>query len=162
MLKRFIFLTVAVLLLALGFVDSATALKLPQEVRTVSLNDTGATTVVTNEQVARGKFLFNDTCSQCHLGGRTKTNPNVGLGLSALQNAYPPRDNIETLVSYLKYPYTYDGEDEITLFHPNTTRSDLWSEMRNYNEEDLRAVSGYILVQANNLGAVWGGGKAVN
>ena len=50
--------------------------------------------VLTPEQVKRGKRLFNATCGACHVGGITKTNPNVGLDPEALSLATPRRDNV--------------------------------------------------------------------
>jgi len=47
----------------------------------------------------------------------------------------------------MKYPTTYDGEDDLSLLHMNTYRSDIWSEMRNYTDDDLEAIGGYILIQ---------------
>jgi photosystem II cytochrome c550 len=101
---------------------------------------------------------FYSTCSQCHNGGRTKTNPNVTLGTEALANAYPARDNVESMVDYLKNPTTYDGEAEISEFHPNTNRPDLFPEMKNYTDEDLEAISGFVL-SAQNIKPSWGRGK---
>ena len=57
------------------------AVELDEDIRTVALDSKGGTTVLSNEQVKRGKRLFNSTCAVCHTGGVTKTNPNVGLFL---------------------------------------------------------------------------------
>ena len=84
------------------FVNSAIAIDLDEATRTVTVDASGKTTVLTPEQVKRGKRLFNATCGACHLGGITKTNPNVGLDPEALSLATPRRDNIESLVDYLK------------------------------------------------------------
>lgn len=66
------------------------------------------------------------------------------------------------MVDYLKNPTSYDGELDLSQLHPNTVRADIWSSMRNLNEEDLQNVSGYVLVQAQVRGVAWGGGKTVN
>ena len=55
------------------------------------------------------KRLFINTCSGCHTGGITKTNPNVGLDPEALSLATPQRNTIEGLVDYMKNPTTFDG-----------------------------------------------------
>jgi photosystem II cytochrome c550 len=49
---------------------------LDEATRTVVADPAGKTIVLTPEQVKRGKHA---TCGACHLGGITKTNPNVGL-----------------------------------------------------------------------------------
>ena len=76
------------------FVVSASAIDLDEATRTVNVDSSGKTTVLTPEQVKRGKRLFNATCGACHTGGITKTNPNVGLDPEALSLATPRRDNI--------------------------------------------------------------------
>lgn len=84
------------------FVLSASAIDLDEATRTVAVDGSGKTTVLSPEQVKRGKRLFNATCGACHIGGITKTNPNVGLDPEALSLATPRRDNINALVDYLK------------------------------------------------------------
>ena len=69
------------------FVTNASAIDLDEATRTVVSDGNGKTTVLTPEQVKRGKRLFNATCGACHLGGITKTNPNVGLDPEALSLA---------------------------------------------------------------------------
>ena len=61
------------------FVTTASAIDLDEATRTVVQDSKGNTVVLSPEQVKRGKRLFNATCGACHLGGITKTNPNVGL-----------------------------------------------------------------------------------
>ncbi|TVQ48743.1 MAG: cytochrome c-550 [Gloeocapsa sp. DLM2.Bin57] len=163
MLKRFIWVIIAIAIFTLpGLVNQALAVELTEEVRTVKLNPEGEQVVISLQEAETGKKIFNNTCSQCHLGGRTKTNPNVGLRLEALEGAYPPRDNIIALVDYFQHPMTYDGEEDISLLHPNTDRSDIFSEMRNLTDADLKAVAGYILIQPKVRGVEWGGGKVYN
>ncbi|MEM9272899.1 MAG: photosystem II cytochrome c-550 [Cyanobacteria bacterium P01_F01_bin.143] len=160
MLKKLLLTFVAILLLAFQFnVGTANALELNQSTRTVKLNRQGDQIVLSLEQVQRGENVFVDKCTYCHKSGITKTNPNVGLGLVDLAGALPAKDNIEGIVEYLKNPTTYDGEIKLYQLHPNTTRSDIFLQMRNLDEKDLEAVAGYILIQPELRGKSWGGGK---
>jgi photosystem II cytochrome c550 len=161
-MKRFILLAVATVFFAFQIaIGSVEAVELSTDIRTVPLNETD-TTVLSLEQVQKGKRLFNDTCAQCHGGGRTKTDPNVGLGTDALAGATPPRDNIAALVDYMKNPTTYDGETEISELHPSTKSADIYPEMRNLTDDELEAIAGHILLQPKILGRMWGGGKVYN
>jgi photosystem II cytochrome c550 len=162
-MKRFILLAVATIFFAFQIaVGSVSAVELSTEIRTVTLNEAGDTTVLSLEQVQKGKRLFNDTCSQCHGGGRTKTDPNVGLSTDVLAGATPPRDNIAALVDYMKNPTTYDGEIEISELHPSLKSADIYPEMRNLTDDELEAIAGHILLQPKILGRMWGGGKVYN
>lgn len=143
-------------------VGSVSAVELSTDVRTVKVNDTGASSVLSLEQVQKGKRLFNDTCSQCHAGGKTKTDPNVGLSTEILAGATPARDNVEALVDYMKNPTTYDGEIEIAEIHPSLKSADIYPRMRNLTDDDLEAIAGHILIQPKILGKGWGGGKVYN
>jgi photosystem II cytochrome c550 len=159
MLKRFILGVIATLFFVLQLpIANAFAVDIDKDLRTVKLNE-NETVVVSNKQFEYGKRLFNGTCSKCHMSGRTKTNPNVTLGIASLQGAEPPRDNITAIADYLNNPKTYDGEQDISELHPNTTRSDIYPEMRNFTQEDLKALAGYILTEANIRGFRWGAGK---
>ena len=163
MLKRLLFALVATLFFAFQFnISSVNAVELDEDIRTVPLNEQGDEIVLSLKQVKQGQKIFVDSCTYCHKGGATKTNPNVNLGLTALSNAEPPRDNVAGIAEYLKNPTTYDGETEIYEFHPNTTRSDLYPLMRNLTDDDLDAVAGYILIQPEIRGILWGGGKVYN
>ncbi|MDY7003645.1 MAG: photosystem II cytochrome c-550 [Cyanobacteriota bacterium] len=160
MLKKFFIAVVAIVFLTFQtFVNIATAAELTDNDRTLPLNDEGEQVVLSTKEYTRGKQVFNNVCSQCHVGGITKTNPDVGLGPEALALAYPPRDNIEGLIDYMENPTTYDGFIEIFEFHPSIRSADIYPEMRNLTEDDLYAVAGYILVQPKVLGKGWGGGK---
>ena len=132
---------------------------LDEATRTVVVNDSGTTTVLSPEQVKRGKRLFNATCGACHVGGVTKTNPNVGLDPEALSLATPRRDNINALVDYIKNPTTYDGLDSIAEVHPSIKSADIYPRMRSVTDEDLTAISGHILLQPKIVTEKWGGGK---
>ncbi|MEA5468500.1 photosystem II cytochrome c-550 [Spirulina sp. 06S082] len=143
-------------------VDNAQAVNVDEVYRTVTLNSEGETVVITNKQLDNGRKIFNDTCSQCHMAGRTKTNPNITLKSEDLEGAFPSRDNVLALVDFINDPKTYDGEESIDVLHPSMSRLDLWSEMRKYNQDDLYNLAGYILVQPNLKGEQWGGGKTIN
>ena len=141
------------------FVTSASAIDLDEATRTVVQDSAGKTIVLTPEQVKRGKRLFNATCGACHLGGITKTNPNVGLDPEALSLATPRRDNIDGLVDFLKDPTTYDGIESIAEVHPSIRSADIYPRMRSVTDEDLTAISGHILLQPKIITEKWGGGK---
>ena len=140
-------------------VMSASAIDLDEATRTVVKDASGKTIVLTPEQVKRGKRLFNATCGACHVGGITKTNPNVGLDPEALSLAIPRRDNIDSLVDYLKNPTSYDGLDSIAEVHPSIASADIYPRMRSVTDEDLTAMAGHILLQPKILTEKWGGGK---
>ena len=150
------------LLITLIFGSSLTpvhALELDEDTRTVPLDAKGNSVVLTPEQVKRGKRLFNNACGTCHVGGLTKTNPNVGLDTESLSLATPPRDNVSSLVSYFKDPMTYDGIDSISEIHPSIRSADIFPKMRSLTDEDLFAIAGHILLQPKVVNEKWGGGK---
>jgi photosystem II cytochrome c550 len=160
MFRRLIGVVVVTILLTLQvLVSSATAVELDKATRTVPLNAQGDTVVLSLKQVKEGKRLFNFACAQCHAGGVTKTNQNVGLEPEALAGALPNRNNIEGLVDYMKNPTTYDGFSEISEIHPSVKSADIFPVMRNLTEEDLKAIAGHILLQPKVVGTKWGGGK---
>jgi len=138
---------------------AALAIDLDETTRTIPLDSSGSTVILTPEQVKRGKRLFNASCGQCHVGGVTKTNPNLGLEPDALSLATPPRDNINALIDYLKNPTSYDGSESIAELHPSTKSADIFPKMRSLSDEDLFAISGHILLQPKLGGEKWGGGK---
>ena len=160
MLKKLIGILVATVLLTFQFVvGSAYSVELGVSTRTVPLNESGDTTVLSLKEVKEGKRLFQFACAQCHAGGVTKTNQNVGLETESLALATPNRNNIEGLVDYMKNPTTYDGEEEISEIHPSIKSADIFTEMRNLTDDDLKAIAGYILLQPKIVGSQWGGGK---
>jgi photosystem II cytochrome c550 len=140
-------------------VQTVNALELDEDTRTVTLDAKGNTVVMTPEQVKRGKRLFNNACAICHVGGLTKTNPNVGLDVEALSLATPPRDNVTSLVAYFKDPMSYDGTDSISEIHPSIKSADIFPKMRSLTDEDLFAIAGHILLQPKVVNEKWGGGK---
>ena len=141
------------------FVTTASAIDLDEATRTVVQDSKGNTTVLTPEQVKRGKRLFNATCGACHVGGVTKTDQNVGLDPETLSLATPRRDNIDALVDFLKNPTTYDGLESIAEVHPSIKSADIYPRMRSVTDEDLTAISGHILLQPKIVAEKWGGGK---
>lgn len=160
MLIRIIGVFVATVVLTFQFaIASANAVELDTKIRTVTLNESGDTLTLSLKQVKEGKQLFQYACAQCHAGGVTKTNQNVGLDPETLALATPPRNNINSLVDYMKNPTTYDGEEEISELHPSLKSADIFTEMRNLKEEDLVAIAGHILMQPKVVGEKWGGGK---
>ena len=142
-----------------GNLSPVSALELDEDTRTVTLDAKGNTVILTPEQVKRGKRLFNNACGTCHVGGLTKTNPNVGLDTESLSLATPPRDNITNLVGYMKDPMTYDGLDSISEVHPSIKSADIFPKMRSLTDEDLFAIAGHILLQPKVVNEKWGGGK---
>jgi len=140
-------------------VMTASAIDLDEATRTVVKDGSGKTIVLTPEQVKRGKRLFNATCGACHVGGITKTNPNVGLDPEALSLAIPRRDSIDSLVDYLKNPTSYDGLESIAEVHPSIASADIYPRMRSVTDEDLTAMAGHILLQPKIITEKWGGGK---
>ena len=123
-------------------VNPANALELDEDTRTVTLDS-----------------KVNNACGTCHVGGLTKTNPNVGLDTESLSLATPPRDSITSLVAYFKDPMTYDGLDSISEIHPSIKSADIFPKMRSLTDEDLFAIAGHILLQPKVVNEKWGGGK---
>lgn len=138
---------------------AALAIELDEASRTIPLDASGKTAVLTPEQVKRGKRLFNSSCGTCHTGGITKTNPNVGLDAEALSFATPARDNIAGLVDYMKNPTTYDGLESIAEIHPSILSADIFPKMRSLTDEDMYSIAGHILLQPKVVAEKWGGGK---
>jgi photosystem II cytochrome c550 len=143
-----------------AFVTTASAIDLDEATRTVVADESGKTIVLTPEQVKRGKRLFNATCGACHVGGITKTNPNVGLDSEALSLATPRRDNIAALVDFMKNPTSLMMVlESIAETHPSIKSADIYPRMRSVTDEDLTAIAGHILLQPKIISEKWGGGK---
>jgi photosystem II cytochrome c550 len=140
------------------FTSPSWAVELDEATRTLPLNSS-KTVTLSLEQVKKGKRLFINTCSICHTGGVTKTNPNVGLDTEALGLAVPARNTIEGLVDYLKNPTTFDGLESIAEVHPSIKSADIFPRMRSLTEDDLFAIAGHILLQPKVIAEKWGGGK---
>ncbi len=159
MFKKYLTSFIASLCIFNLIIPSAFAIDLDEATRTVVLDSGGKTAVLTQEQVKRGKRIFNATCGACHVGGVTKTNPNVGLDPEALSLATPRRDNILALVDYLKSPTSYDGLESIAEIHPSIKSADIYPRMRSLTEEDLYSIAGHIMLSPKILTEKWGGGK---
>lgn len=159
MFKKNIFLFSFSVFLTFWPFQLTNALELDEPTRTVQLESNGQTVTLTLEQVKRGKRLFNNTCAQCHNGGITKTNPNIGLDPDSLSLANPSRDHINGLVDYMKSPTSYDGESSISELHPSIKSAEIFPKMRNLTDEDLFAIAGHILIQPKIASEKWGGGK---
>lgn len=78
----------------------------------LELSEQNETRSFSPEQISLGKQLFENSCMNCHVGGATLPYPQVSLSLKKLKGANPPRDNINSLVAYLRQPMTYDGSTE--------------------------------------------------
>ena len=141
------------------FTQVSSAVELDEAIRTIPVDGKGKTVTLSLEEVKRGKRLFNNSCGQCHIGGITKTNPNVGLEPEALSLATPVRNNIDGLVDYMKNPTSYDGLESIAEIHPSIKSADIYPKMRSLTEEDLYAIAGHILLQPRIISEKWGGGK---
>lgn len=159
MLKRFFWLAVTTVFFTFQLIQGAQAAELDAKTRTVPLNSAGDTVTLSLKQVSEGKKLFQYACAQCHVGGVTKTNPNVGLDPEALDLATPPRNTIESLVDYMKNPTSYDGFESIAEEHPSIKSAGIFPAMRNLTDDDLFKIAGHILLQPKVLGDKWGGGK---
>ena len=147
------------LLLCLGFGGSAMAAQWSTEQLTVPANPDGTLVTFSEQEIKSGRKLFNSSCGECHAGGITKTNQNVGLDPETLALATPSRDNVEALVDYMKDPTSYDGEYSIADVHPSLRSSDIFVKMRDLDDDDLRLMAGYILLAPKVQGIQWGGGK---
>ena len=152
-------LLVLPVLVALVFSSPALAAQWDAETLTVPADASGAEVTFTEQEIKTGRKVFNTSCGTCHAGGITKTNHNVGLDPETLALATPSRNSVEGLVDYLKDPTSYDGEYSIADLHPSMRSRDLYPAMRDLTDEDLRLMSGYILVAPKVLGKEWGGGK---
>ena len=158
---RAIVRTLMVLPLALlvCFAGPAAAAQWSAEQLTVPSSPDGTLVTFSEKEVKAGRKQFNTSCGTCHAGGITKTNQNVGLDPETLALATPPRDSVDALVDYLKDPTSYDGEYSIADVHPSLRSSDVFPQMRNLDENDLRLMAAYILVAPKVQGLQWGGGK---
>lgn len=158
-MKHILKLTLISLFLVTFANKTAFAVDLDEAIRTIPIDGKGKTATLSLEEVKRGKRLFNASCGQCHIGGITKTNPNVGLEPEALSLATPARDNVSALIDYMKNPTSYDGLESIAEIHPSIKSADIYPKMRSLSEEDLYAIAGHILLQPRIISEKWGGGK---
>ena len=147
------------LLMLLGIGSPALAAQWSTEQLTVPATPDGTLVTFSEQEIKSGRKVFNSSCGECHAGGITKTNQNVGLDPETLALATPARDNVDALVDYMKDPTSYDGEYSIADVHPSIRSSDVFVKMRDLNDEDLRLMAGFILVAPKVQGSAWGGGK---
>lgn len=154
-----IYILLVVLMLTFSVMHGAIAGKISPANRTILLNASGETTMLTTQQLMQGQRKFNESCAQCHIDGGSKTNPDVDLGQISLANATPARDSVEGIIDYLNNPTSYDGLMSLAEFHPSTQRADLFPRMRGLTEEDLGVIAGYILAEPQIVGEQWAGGK---
>nr|QCI05115.1 photosystem II cytochrome c550 [Centroceras clavulatum] len=159
MKKKMILLFFSLMCVFKLLITPALAIELNESLRTVPLDESGKTVVLTLDDVKRGKRLFNKSCAQCHNGGVTKTNPNIGLELESLSLAVPARDNVLSLVDYMKDPKSYDGATSIAELHPSIKSAEIFPKMRDLTDKDLFAIAGHILIQPKIEPEKWGGGK---
>ncbi len=78
----------------------------------MELDAEGHTRLFSAQDLTAGKQLFEQNCLNCHVGGATLPDPTISLSLATLEGATPPRNNINSLVEYLRQPMTYDGSEE--------------------------------------------------
>jgi photosystem II cytochrome c550 len=78
----------------------------------MELDAEGHTQLFSAQDLTVGKQLFEQNCLNCHVGGATLPDPTISLSLATLQGATPPRNNINSLVVYLRQPMIYDGSEE--------------------------------------------------
>ncbi len=107
-------------------------------------------------EMKQGSKIFKAECSKCHVGGQTYGTYNVkeiNLSLTQLQGATPPLDNLETMVSYMKKPLSYDGLENLADQgrHP---------EYNQIEDANLTLIAAHILKEAN-FNPAWGKGKDV-
>ena len=152
-------LVVLPLALLVCFAGPAAAARWDSDTLTVPALADGSTVTFSEKEFKGGRKLFNNSCGSCHAGGITKTNQNVGLDPETLALATPPRDNVDSLVDFMKNPTSFDGEYSIYDVHPSLRSSDVFVKMRDLDDNDLRLIAGYILVAPKVQGLQWGGGK---
>lgn len=119
--RRLLLLLSLVVLIALQNVATATAgtidpylaryLRLTEPI-SLNVDEQGETRMFSLEEISDGKVLFENNCLNCHVGGATLPDPQTSLALNKLQGATPPRDNVSSLVTFLRQPMTYDGTEE--------------------------------------------------
>ncbi len=84
----------------------------PTEIASLKQDATGKLKNFDYPTLLKGKELFGQNCQSCHVGGTTLARPELPLSLTALQGATPARDSIDALVTYLRHPLSYNGDDD--------------------------------------------------
>lgn len=113
----------------------------------LDLDAQGSTRLFSPVELSQGKTLFEKNCLSCHVGGTTLPDPTVPLSLTALQGATPPRNTIQSLVTFLRQPMTYDDTEEAILCQriPPSWMSDA----------EVEAIAGFVLRAAQSAPG-WG------
>lgn len=119
----------------------------PDEIAVLAKNDSGTTQNFDYASLVKGKELFGQNCQSCHVGGATLSRPELPLSLIALQGATPPRTTIDALVTYMRYPLGYNGEDDN---YGCREIKQAW-----LNDSDVEAIAGFVL-RAAEKAAGWG------
>ena len=88
-------LLVLPLALLVGLAGPAQAAQWTADQLTVPASADGATVTFSEQEIKAGRKIFNSSCGECHAGGITKTNQNVGLDPETLALATPARDNVD-------------------------------------------------------------------
>lgn len=78
----------------------------------LEIDGQGQTRSFSPTDLSKGKRLFEENCKNCHVGGATLPDPLVSLSLEDLRQANPARDNINSLVTFMRQPMTHDGREE--------------------------------------------------
>ncbi len=68
----------------------------------LELDSEGHTRLFSAQDLSAGKVLFEQSCLNCHVGGANLPDPMISLSLADLKGATPPRNNINSLVAYLR------------------------------------------------------------
>ncbi len=119
----------------------------PDEIAQLVKDRSGATQDFTYADLVKGKERFAQNCQSCHVGGATLSRPEIPLSLAALQGATPPRDTIDALVNYMRYPLGYDGEDDN---YGCREIKEAW-----LNNADVETIAAFVL-RAAEKAAGWG------
>ena len=82
-------LLVLPLALLLGLAGPVQAAQWTADQLTVPANPDGTEVSFSEQEVKAGRKIFNSSCGECHAGGITKTNQNVGLDPETLALATP-------------------------------------------------------------------------
>lgn len=113
----------------------------------LELDEQGQARSFSPDDLSRGKQLFEAHCLNCHVGGATLPDPQVSLSLKKLEGANPPRNNINSLIAYLRQPMTYDGSEE-TYWCRQVPES--WM-----SQEEVESLAAFVLTAAQRAPG-WG------
>ena len=119
----------------------------PDQSADIKQNSIGMTQAFNYAELLRGKELFGKNCQSCHVGGSTLASPDLPLSLVALQGATPSRDSIDALVTYMRQPLGYTGEDDN---YGCREIKESW-----LNQNDVSAIAAFVL-RAASIAPGWG------